>query len=139
MTYNYTDWGPWGCDHRKLLEFSIALEQGGLVVKNLPAMQETGRRCGFDPWIRKILWRRKWQPTPVFLPRKSHEPRSLKGYSPQGHKELDTTEQLTLSLFHFPVVVAHGLSCSVTCEILPDQGSNQHPLHCKTDSQPPDH
>ena len=91
MTYNYTDWGPWGCDHRKLLEFSIALEQGGLVVKNLPAMQETGRRCGFDPWIRKILWRRKWQPTPVFLPRKSHEQRSLAGYSPWGHKESDTT------------------------------------------------
>ena len=35
------------------------------------------RRCGFDPWVRKIPWRRKWQPTPVFLPGKSHEQRSL--------------------------------------------------------------
>ena len=36
--------------------------------------------------------RRKWQPTPVFLPEKSHGQRSLVGYSPWGHKELDTTE-----------------------------------------------
>ena len=40
-------------------------------VKNLPAMQETQKRCGFDPWVRKIPWRRAWQPTPVFLPRES--------------------------------------------------------------------
>ena len=39
---------------------------GGSVVKNLPAR----RRCGFDPWVRKIPWRRQWQPTPVFLPGK---------------------------------------------------------------------
>ena len=53
-------------------------------------MQETR----FDPWVRKIPWRRKWQPTPVFLPRKSHGRRSLVGYSPPGRKESDTTEQL---------------------------------------------
>ena len=47
---------------------------------------------GFDPWVGKIPWRRKWQPTPVFLPEKSHGQRSLVGYSPWGHKELDTTE-----------------------------------------------
>ena len=37
---------------------------------------------GFIPWVRKIPWRRKWQPIPVFLPRKSHGQRSLAGYSP---------------------------------------------------------
>ena len=37
----------------------------------------------FDSWIRKIAWRRKWQPTPVFLPGESHEQRSLAGYSPR--------------------------------------------------------
>ena len=52
------------------------------------------KRCRFDPWIRKIPWRRKWQPTPVFLPGKSHGQRSLVDYSPWDHKELDTTEQL---------------------------------------------
>ena len=50
------------------------------------------KRCGFDPWVRKIPWRRAWQPTPVFLPGESHGQRSLMGYSPWGRKELDTTE-----------------------------------------------
>ena len=53
------------------------------------------RRRGFDPWVRKIPWRRKWQPTPEFLSGKSREQRSLAGYSPCGHKESDTTERLT--------------------------------------------
>ena len=54
-------------------------------------------RPGFDPWVRKITWRRKRQPTPVFSPGVSHGQRSLVGYSPWGCKVLDTTEQLTLS------------------------------------------
>ena len=50
-------------------------------------MQEsTCRRCGFDSWVRKIPWGRKWQPNPVFLPGKSHGHRCLVGYSPWGHK-----------------------------------------------------
>ena len=49
-------------------------------------------RPGFDPWVGKIPWRRKWQPTPVFLPGESHGQRSLAGYSPEGCKESDTTE-----------------------------------------------
>ena len=49
-------------------------------------------RFGFDPWVGKILWRRKWQPTPVFLPGETHGQRSLAGYSQLGHKELDMTE-----------------------------------------------
>ena len=53
------------------------------------------RRCkrhGFDPWVGKITWRRKWQPTPVFLPVEFHGERSLESYGPKGHKESDTTE-----------------------------------------------
>ena len=49
------------------------------------------RRCrghGFDPWVRKIPWRRKWQPTPIFLPGKSHGQRSLAGYSPWGSQRV---------------------------------------------------
>ena len=49
------------------------------------------RRCDFDPWVGKIPWRRKLQPTPVFLPGKFHAKRSLAGYSPWDHKELDTS------------------------------------------------
>ena len=64
-------------------------------VKGLPTLWETG----FDPWVGKILWRRKWQLTPVLLPGKSHG-RSLVGYSPWGRKESDTTEQLDLTSLH---------------------------------------
>ena len=56
-------------------------------------------RPGFNRWNRKSPWRREWLPTPVFLPGESHEQRSLAGYSPWGHKESDTTEQLSLSFF----------------------------------------
>ena len=52
------------------------------------------RRPGFDPWVRKIPWRRKWQPTPVFLPGKPHGQRSLAGYSPCDRTDSDTTEKL---------------------------------------------
>ena len=54
------------------------------------------RRHGFDSRIWKITWRKKWQPTPVFLP-VSHGQRSLTGYSPWGCRELDMTEQLNNS------------------------------------------
>ena len=79
------------------------------------------RRPYLDPWIGKIPWRRKWQPTPVLLPGKSHGQRSLIGYSPWGHKESDTTEQLH---FHFSLVLfliylaVLDLSCS-TWGLLP--------------------
>ena len=49
------------------------------------------RRHGFALWIRKIFWSRKWQPTPVFLPGKSHRRRSLVGYSPWDRKASDMT------------------------------------------------
>ena len=52
------------------------------------------RRPGFDSWVEKIPWRRKWQPTPVFLPGKFHGQRSLVGSSPWGCKESDMTERI---------------------------------------------
>ena len=62
---------------------------GGSVVRNLPAIQET--------WVRSLgqedPWRRKWQPTPVFLPGESYAQRSLVVYSPWGHKESDEDSQ----------------------------------------------
>ena len=56
-------------------------------------------RPGFNPWVVKIPWRRKWQPTPVLLPGKFHGLRSLADYSPWGYKEWDTIELLH---FYFP-------------------------------------
>ena len=61
-------------------------------LKRLP-IPECGRP-GFDPWVGKIPWRRKWQPTSVLLPGESHGGKSLVGYSPWGRKESDTTERL---------------------------------------------
>ena len=69
------------------LEVSLVAQ----TVKNLPAMQET--------WVQSLdqedPWRRAGQSTPVFLPGESHGQRSLVGYSPWGHKELDVTERLS--------------------------------------------
>ena len=50
------------------------------------------RRSGFDLWVGRIPWRREWLPTPVFLPEEFLRQRSLAGYSPSGHKDLDTAE-----------------------------------------------
>ena len=63
-----------------------------LMVKNPPANAGDARDEGFDPWVRKILWRRKWQHTPVFLLGESHGQGSQAGYSPWGHKQSDTIE-----------------------------------------------
>ena len=57
---------------------------GGSVVKKSACQCRRCRRHVFNPWVRKIPWRRKWQPTPDFLPGKSHGQRSLAGYSPWG-------------------------------------------------------
>ena len=59
-------------------------------VKNLPAMWET--------WVRKIPWRRKWQPAPEFWPGESHGQRSLVGYNLWGHNQSNKTKQLSLHL-----------------------------------------
>ena len=53
-----------------------------------------------ETWVGKIPCRRKWQPTPVFLPGESHGQRSLVGYSPWGCKESDKTERLTHTHTH---------------------------------------
>ena len=59
---------------------------GGSLLKNLPTQEMWVRS-----WLAKILWRRKWQPTPGFLPGESHGQGSLAGYRSWGHKKLDTT------------------------------------------------
>ena len=74
------------------------------LVKNLPSVQETP---WFDPRVEKIPWKRKWQPTSVSLPGKSHVQRSLVGCSPWGHKESGTTERLTLTYLHLDVFLIH--------------------------------
>ena len=101
ILFQYWNWIPW-C-------IPFFLLPGGSDGKSVSL------QCGtpvLDPWVGKIPWRRKWQPTPVLLPGKSHGWRNLVGYSPWGCKELDTTEWLNLTcvmvlfcflfLFFFP-------------------------------------
>ena len=65
---------------------------------SLVAQTVKNRRLGSDPWVRKIPWRREWLLILVFLLGEFRPQRSLVGYSPWGHKELNMTEWLTLSL-----------------------------------------
>ena len=60
--------------------------------KESTCQYERGKRRGFDPWVGKIPWKKKWPPAPVFLSGKFHGQRSLVSYSPWGPKESDTTE-----------------------------------------------
>ena len=71
------------------------------LVKNPPAMPEGGRQR-FDPRVRKILWRRARQPTPVFLPGESHGQGSLAGYSSWGGKEAFATGALSADYLNRP-------------------------------------
>ena len=64
------------------------------------------RRPGFDSWVRKMPWRSKKLPTPVFLPGEFHGQRSLAGYSSRGLKESDTTEQLTFIYIFFSLFLS---------------------------------
>ena len=70
---------------------SLAIQWLGGFPGGVSGKEPTCQR-GLDPWVGKILWRRTWQPTPVFLPGESHGQRSLAGYSPRGPKETDMTE-----------------------------------------------
>ena len=74
----------------------------------------------FDPYVGKISWRRAWLSTPVFLPGEFHGLRILAGCSPQGHKELDTTEWLMLSLFSLSLPVFLSSSNSVSHPVVSD-------------------
>ena len=64
------------------------------------------RRHSFHPWFGKIPWRRKWQPTPVFLPGKSHGQSSLVAYCPGGCKESHTAEHMC----------THAQLCPILCK-----------------------
>ena len=77
----FSHWGPW--DHQVCCQ---------VIPEQVPVVFEV---------ILRWHWRRKWQPTPVFLPGKSHGRRSLLGYSPWGRKELDMTEWLHFTSLHF--------------------------------------
>ena len=69
---------------------------GGSVVKNPPANERECWRHGFNPWVKKTPWRRKWDAIPAFLPGEFHGQRSPAGCSPRVRQESDMPEQLAL-------------------------------------------
>ena len=71
---------------------TLLLDLGGNSGKEPTWQCRRHKRRGFDPWVGKIPWRRKWQPTPTLLPGKFHGQRSLVGYSPWDGKESVMTE-----------------------------------------------
>ena len=79
------------------------------VISKLETKEKGSTVCGESDslpltWVQKTPWRRAWQPAPVFLPGESHGQRSLEGYSPWGHIELDMTKHHhNLSYSFFPI------------------------------------
>ena len=73
------------------------------------------RRLGFNPWVRKIPWSRKWQPTLIFLPGKFHGQRRLAGCSPGGCQESDTTEYAHIDLCSIQFISVTQ-SCPTLCD-----------------------
>ena len=105
---------PCGC--HKIFSYSYFTDISGLFVvysgasgKESACQFRRLKRRRFNAWVGMILWRRKWQPTPVFLPAVSYGQRSLVGYSPQGHKELDMTERLSMPHAQIQYVANDGL------------------------------
>ena len=88
----------WPQDWKSQLSFQSKRKEIAQTTAKLHSSHNVGGHK-FHPWLRKILWRGKWQPTPVLLPGKSHGQRSVVSYSPWGHKESNPTEQL-YSLTH---------------------------------------
>ena len=87
------------------------------MVKNLPANAGV-QQTRFNPWVGKVLRRRKRQPIPVFLPGKSHGQRSLEGYSLWGCKESDATEWLSIHSCNMPQVsFQHVINIKVNTEV----------------------
>ena len=84
---------PWTAAHQAPLSMGFSRQEFwcGVPLPSLITDKESSclpRRHRFNPWVGQIPWRRKWQPTLVFLPGESHGQRSLAGYSPWGHKRV---------------------------------------------------
>ena len=93
------------------------------------------RRCGFNPWVRKVPWRRKWQPPPIFLPGKSHGQRSLVRYSSRGHKrvgyDVEAKQQyISIVLDLYRVWNITFCRCVIDIAFLSYVGSRYSVLYC---------
>ena len=110
-----TEWVIFSTYENPLLRILILyplVSRASLVAQRLKGLPVCGRPM-FDPWFRKIPWKRKWQPTPVFLPGESHGGRSLVGYSSWDRKE---SNNWATSLSHLvSIYVGHKYIASFFC------------------------
>ena len=83
---------PTGACFPLVMLFNLCTFPGGAGGQESTCQCRRHKWCCFDPWVGKIPWSRKWQPTPVFLPGEFYGQRSLVGYNPWGSKESDTTQ-----------------------------------------------
>ena len=90
--HKYPSTKEWITDKLKWHIHTIQGFPSGTSGKEPACQSRRHKRVRFEAWVGKMPQRRSWQPTPVFLPGKSHGHRSLVGYSPYGRKELDTTK-----------------------------------------------
>ena len=94
--------------HLKLKQYKSTILQegfpGGPSGKEPICQCRRHKKCGFDPWIEKIPWKREWQPTPFFLLEKFCGQRSMVGHSLWGRKELDMIKH-AVCLFFFLLVL----------------------------------
>ena len=122
---NPRDWGAWWAAVYGVTQSRTQLKQlsSSNTHKGLPRWL-SGKEftcqckgCGFYRWDRKILLRRKWQCTPIFLPGKSHGQRILAGYSPWGHKRLgyDLMTKTTAAIYGKQANLAYSLIDFYTC------------------------
>ena len=91
-----------GVDHRAFLREIFPVGASG---KELACQCRRCKRCGFNPYVGKILYMRAWQPTPEFLPGKFHGQKSLAGCSAWSCKGSDTTEHTHRCILHIMHVV----------------------------------
>ena len=94
--YNPVDYKMYHYYAHILYVYKVWSFPGGTSCKESACQCRRYRRCEFDPCIRKILWKRIWKPTPVFLPGESHE-RGAWQAAIHGVAELDTAERLSIT------------------------------------------
>ena len=100
--------------------------------KEAPYQCRRHRRYRFNPWVRKIPWRREWQSTPIFLPGKFHGQRSMAGFRPWGQKESDTTEQLST---HMSIRLREQLSHAHHTHTHTHTFTYIHPDNCRPEGE----
>ena len=119
-----------GKQGKQILSPPFLYGQASLVAhKESACSAEAGPR--FNRWVRKIPWRREWQPTPVSLPGEFHGQRSLVGYSPQGCRESDRIDRPNTSTSS--IVSSKEFTCQCDVSLIPGQGispgeGNDNPL-----------